>query len=83
LVVVVFVGLVMLCVGFALVAPRGATPGGASHRNVILAPGSLGQGRLTQTPGYQPDPGRRWLIVRILLGIALMVGGVLLIMTTS
>jgi hypothetical protein len=80
---VVFVGLLMVVVGFALVAPRGATPGGASHRNVILAPGPIGQGRLTQTPGYQGDPGRRWMIVRILLGIGLMAGGVLLMMSAS
>jgi hypothetical protein len=80
---VVFVGLLMVVVGFALVAPRGATPGGASHRNVVLGPGPIGQGRLTRTPGYQDDPGRRWLVARIVIGIALMVGGVLVIMSAS
>lgn len=59
-----------MLVGFALVAPRGGVPGGASHRNVVL-----GVGRMETTPGYQAEPGRRAKRVRLLIGVAMLLGG--------
>jgi hypothetical protein len=74
--VVVWLGIVLLLVGFVTVLPRGLTPGGAAHRNVPLGGGA---GGLVSTPGYQrkdEDTGRRkivrWLMGAVLLGAGLV-----------
>jgi hypothetical protein len=71
-------GLLLMFVGFALVAPRGGVPGGASHRNVVL-----GVGRMMTTPGYQGEPGRRAKRIRLLIGFGMLVGGLGLIVAAG
>ena len=66
-------------IGFALLAPRGATPGGAAHRNV-----SAGPGHLVTTPGYDGDDARGWWrFIRPLIGVGLLAGGLALIVLTG
>ena len=60
----------MLLLGFALLIPRGSTPGSIAARNIVV-PGS----HIQRTPGYQVPPGRRGTMVRIGLGLGLMALG--------
>jgi hypothetical protein len=79
---VVWLGIVLLLVGFATVAPRGATAGGAAHRNVPLS----GVGGLVSTPGYQREEegtARRWKIVRLLMGAVLLGAGLVCILVAG
>jgi hypothetical protein len=70
------VGLLLMFVGFAVVTPRGAMPGGAAHRNV-----SAGPGHLVTTRGYvEEGPRGWWRFTRPLIGVALLVTGLALIM---
>ena len=78
----VWLGIVLLLVGFVTVAPRGLTPGGAAHRNVPLG----GVGGLVSTPGYQredEDTGRRRTIVRLLMGAVLLGAGLVCILVAG
>ena len=68
------VGLVLMIVGFALVVPRGASPGSASHRNVRIAPTAV-----STTRGYGNEPSKRARIGIKLAGLALLAGGLLMI----
>ena len=66
-------------VGFALVTPRGATPGGAAHRNV-----SAGPGHLVTTSGYDGEgPRGLWRFARPLIGVGGLIGGLVLIILAS
>ena len=72
--IVVWLGILLLLVGFMTMLPRGLTPGGAAHRNVPLG----GVGGLVSTPGYQreeEDTARRRTIVRLLMGAVLLGAG--------
>ena len=80
--IVVWLGIVLLLVGFVTVAPRGLTPGGAAHRNVPLG----GVGGLVSTPGYQredEDTGHRRTIVRLLMGAVLLGAGLVCILVAG
>ena len=80
--VVVWLGIVLLLVGFVSVLPRGLTPGGAAHRNVHLG----GGGGLVTTPGYQredEDTGRHRKIVRLLMGAVLLGAGLVCILVAG
>ncbi len=66
-------GLMLLLVGFALLAPRGGTPGSAANRNIEVGYG----GYIQRTPSYTAAPeGRaRWIRIGIGLGcLALGIG---------
>jgi hypothetical protein len=77
-------GFVLLLVGFALVVPRGAISGSAAIRNVEV-PGSHiertpGYQSGTRAPaGYQESPVERTRWIRLALGVAMLVAGVVLI----
>ena len=79
--IVVWLGIVLLLVGFVTVAPRGLTPGGAAHRNVPLG----GVGGLVSTPGYQreDEDTRRRTIVRLLMGAVLLGAGLVCILVAG
>ena len=67
-------GLLMVLVGFVFMAPRGGIPGSTAHRNV-----SLGMQRIFTTRGYQGVPSWRSRLIMILIGLALVVGGMVVI----
>ncbi|MEO8267895.1 MAG: hypothetical protein ABI706_20515 [Ilumatobacteraceae bacterium] len=67
-------GLLMVLVGFVFMAPRGGIPGSTAHRNV-----TLGMQRIFTTRGYQGVPSRRYRLIMILIGLALVVGGMVVI----
>ena len=78
----IWLGIVLLLVGFGTVLPRGLTPGGAAHRNVPLG----GVGGLVSTPGYQredEDTSRRRKIVRLLMGAVLLGAGLVCILVAG
>ncbi len=67
-------GLLMVLVGFALMVTRGGVPGATAHRNV-----SLGKQRIFTTDGYQGVPSWRYRLIQILIGLALVAGGMVVI----
>ncbi|MEP7045822.1 MAG: hypothetical protein ABI949_04035 [Ilumatobacteraceae bacterium] len=71
-------GLLLVLVGFATVAPRGGVTGSTAARNI-----SIGRLHLFTTPGYQDNPSRSYRLVQVLMGIVLMVGGVLIIAVST
>ncbi len=65
----IWLGMAMIAIGFALVAPRGGTAGGAARRQVVM----YGQQVFT-TPGYRDEiPHNAWKL-RV-AGLVLLVGG--------
>jgi len=71
---VVWVGLVLLILGFALVIPRGGAPGSVANRNVVA--GSY----IYQTPGHNDggeSSSKAWKI-NVLGGLMAVVGIVIL-----
>ena len=64
----------MVLVGFALTVSRGGMPGSTAHRNV-----SLGMQRIFTTRGYQGVPSWRSRLIMVLIGLALVVGGMVVI----
>lgn len=70
----IFLGLLVVLVGFALVVPRGSVPGTTAARNV-----SLGMQRIFQTRGYDGLPTRRYRVIQVLLGLAMIVGGLFIV----
>lgn len=72
------VGIILVLVGFALVVPRGGVPGSAAVRNV-----SLGRQRVFSTPGYTDHPSVRYRVIRIVIGLVMVVGGVVLIASSG
>jgi len=71
-------GLLFVLIGFACVVSRGAMPGSVAARNVTLA-----RSQLFRTRGYQDNPSKRYRIVQVLLGVAMLVGGFALIASSS
>jgi hypothetical protein len=71
-------GVVMFLVGFALLIPRGGAVGAVAHRNV-----TLGHAQLFQTRGYHGVPSRRAKVIRISLALALVAGGVVMMIVGS
>lgn len=71
-------GLLLVLVGFALIAPRGGITGSTARRNV-----SLGFVHLFKTPGYQGVQSWRYRLIQVLVGVMLLVGGVVLIAISS
>ena len=71
-------GLLLVVIGFALIVPRGAVAGSAARRNV-----TLGGSQLFTTRGYDGTPSTRYRIIRVLLGLAMIAGGVALIATSG
>ena len=68
-------GMLMVVVGFVFMAPRGGIPGATAHRNV-----TLGMQRIFTTRGYQGGPPSwRYRLIMILIGVALVVGGMVVI----
>ncbi len=67
-------GVLLVLVGFALVASRGGIPGSTAGRNV-----SLGMQRVFKTPGYQGVPSWRYRLIQIVAGLILIAGGMALI----
>lgn len=71
-------GILLMLVGFALVAPRGAGSGSVSHRNIRIAPTAI-----STTRGYGHEPSKRARIGIRLVGLAMLVGGLLMIALAS
>jgi hypothetical protein len=65
--------MLLMLIGFAIMVPRGGMAGSTARRNVILG------FRVFQTPGYQGVVSWKYRVVRVLLGLMVMVGGILLI----
>ena len=72
------IGILLMLVGFALVAPRGAGSGSVSHRNIRIAPTAF-----TTTRGYGNEPSKRARIGIRLVGLAMLAGGLLMIALAS
>ncbi len=60
-------------IGFALMVPRGGVAGSVSARNVML-----GNQRMS-TRGYAGSPSRRYRVIQVLIGLALLAAGFALI----
>ena len=60
-------------IGFALMVPRGGVAGSVSARNVML-----GNQRMS-TRGYAGTPSRRYRVIQVLIGLALLAAGFALI----
>jgi hypothetical protein len=73
----IFVGIVLVLVGLALVIPRGGVSGSAAARNVRIGTG------LFQTRGYQERLKHGSRVVVVLAGVAMIVGGALMIWLLS
>jgi hypothetical protein len=69
------VGLILMVVGFAFVVPRDGGIGSISHRNVRVGPADV-----TTTPGYGADTSWRARVAIRLVGLAMLVGGLVLIL---
>ena len=79
----VWLGIVLLLVGFVTVLPSGLTAGGAAHRNISLGGGA---GGLVSTPGYQREDeatARRRKIVRWLMGAVLLGAGLVCVLVAG
>jgi hypothetical protein len=72
------VGLLLVLVGFAMVASRSAVPGATAHRNV-----SLGFQRIFTTPGPDGLPSRRYRVIQVLAGLVVIAGGMALIAAST
>ena len=75
--VVLAIGMLAVLVGFALMVPRGGISGSVSARNVML-----GNQRVS-TRGYQGTPSRRSRVIQVLIGLALVAGGIALIASSG
>ena len=71
------VGLLLVLVGFAMIAARGAVPGSAAIRNV-----RLGTQRFS-TRGYDGVTSTRFRVIQILMGVVVLTGGVILIAAST
>jgi hypothetical protein len=65
-----WLGLILLVLGFVLVAPRGATPGSASVRIV-----HMGAASFFKTPGYQEEPSAKARRGRTIVGLVMLLAG--------
>ena len=73
----VAVGLLLVLVGFAMVASGGAVPGATSARNV-----RLGTQRFS-TPGNTSVKSTKYRVIQVLMGLVVLGGGIVLIATSS
>jgi hypothetical protein len=71
---VIALGLLVVLIGFAVMVPRNSVPGTTAHRNV-----SLGMQRVFQTPGYDGTPSIKYRIIQVLVGLAMIAGGLAII----
>lgn len=71
-------GLLLVLVGFAFIAPRGGVTGSTARRNV-----SMGSVQLFKTPGYQGVQSWKYRLIQVFAGSVIMVGGVVLIAISS
>ena len=67
------IGMLAVLIGFALMVPRGGVAGSVSARNVML-----GNQRMS-TRGYAGTPSRRYRVIQVLIGLALLAAGFALI----
>lgn len=74
----IVIGLVLVLVGFAFIVSRGGMPGSVAVRNV-----TLGRSQLFRTRGYQGTPSMRYRLIQVLLGLAMVAGGMALIAASS
>lgn len=74
----VAVGMLLVLVGFALMAPRGGIPGSAAARNV-----KIGWMRVMNTRGYDGTPTRRYRAIQVLMGLVVMAGGIVIIAVST
>jgi hypothetical protein len=74
---VIALGLLLVLVGFGIMVPRGAMAGSTARRNVILG------FRVFQTPGYQGVVSWKYRVVRVLSGLVVMAGGMVIIALSS
>jgi hypothetical protein len=70
---VLAIGMLAVLVGFALMVPRGGVAGSAAARNVML-----GSQRVS-TRGYEGTQSRRYRVIQVLIGLALVAAGIALI----
>jgi hypothetical protein len=70
---VLAIGMLAVLIGFALMVPRGGVAGSVSARNVML-----GNQRMS-TRGYAGSPSRRYRVIQVLIGLALLAAGFALI----
>ncbi len=74
---VLAIGMLLVLIGFALMVPRGGVAGSVSARNVML-----GNQRVS-TRGYAGTQSRRYRVIQVLIGLAVLVIGVLLIASSG
>jgi hypothetical protein len=74
----IWLGMLLVLLGFALVTPRGLMPGSVAVRQMERFPLDI-----VTTPGYQAEPARRARVIRALVGLALLIGGIVLIVIAA
>jgi hypothetical protein len=70
----IVLGMLLVLIGFSLMASRGGLPGSAAARNV-----TLGRSHLFTTRGEQSSSPDRSRIIQIVIGLVLTAGGFALI----
>jgi hypothetical protein len=70
-------GMLLMVIGFAIIVTRGGVAGSTAARHVILGP------QLFKSLGYQDNSSVRYRIVRALIGLTFLAGGVALIAVST
>jgi hypothetical protein len=72
-----WLGMLLMLIGFVLVVPRGALAGSAAVRNVTTTH------QVSRTPGYQPAPTGRARVARLVVGGVCLIGGFVVILVAG
>lgn len=71
---VLAIGVILVLIGFVMVAPRGGVVGSTNRRSVII-----GRLRETTAPGYEGHQSTRYRVIRITVSLLLILIGVVVI----
>ena len=68
-----WLGMVLMLIGFVVVVPRGTLAGSAAVRNVMTSH------QVSRTPGYQAAPTGRVRVAQLVVGGLCLIGGFVVI----
>jgi sensor domain CHASE-containing protein len=71
------VGVILVLVGFAMLASRGSVPGATAARNVRMGP------QMFSTRGHEGEQSTRYRVIQIAMGLVVLVGGIVIIAVSS
>jgi len=71
------VGLILVLVGFAMLASGGALPGATAARNVRMGP------QMFSTRGHEGVRSTRYRVIQIAMGLVVLAGGIVMIAVSS